>query len=142
MRRIFELIWTYYIVNLFELDLVDSDEIYLSLETWNVYGIKIQFNIRGVRVFDFGPQQQEPLSHLFSRQEIRIVWHRIDLPMAKVGHLIDFINRPHFNKDVAYDTRVIKIETGEELAMPNVLCTVIRTIVVNQYIHCCYEGKF
>ena len=28
----------------------------LSFETWNVYGIKIQFNIRGVRVFDFKPQ--------------------------------------------------------------------------------------
>ena len=31
--------------------------IYLSFETWNVYGIKIQFNILGVRVFDFVPQQ-------------------------------------------------------------------------------------
>ena len=37
MRRIFDLIWTQFIVNLFE---VDSDQIYLSLETWNVYGIK------------------------------------------------------------------------------------------------------
>ena len=24
----------------------------MSFETWNVYGIKMQFNIRGVRVFD------------------------------------------------------------------------------------------
>ena len=45
MRTIFDLIWTHFIVNLFE---VDSDQIYLSLETWKVYGIKTQFNIRGV----------------------------------------------------------------------------------------------
>ena len=35
VRRIFDPIWTHFIVNLFE---VDSDQIYLSLETWNVYG--------------------------------------------------------------------------------------------------------
>ena len=40
MPRIFDLIWTHFIVNLFE---VDSDQIYSSLETWNVYGIKTQF---------------------------------------------------------------------------------------------------
>ena len=93
--------------------------------------MKIKFNKRGVRVFDFGPQRQEPSSHSLSRQEIIIFWHRIDLPIANVGHPIDFINRPHFYRDVAYDTRVIKIETGEELAMPNILCTVIRTTVVH-----------
>ena len=44
MCRIFKLIWTYFTVNLFELNFVDSA---LDLFVF-VYGIKIQFNIRGV----------------------------------------------------------------------------------------------
>lgn len=44
MRRIFKLIWTYFTVNLFELNFVDSA---LDLFVF-VYGIKIKFNIRGV----------------------------------------------------------------------------------------------
>ena len=49
------------------------------------------------------------------------VQHQIRLPMAKVDHFIDFVNRPYFYQDVAYGTRVIKLETGEKLAMPNVV---------------------
>ena len=59
-------IWTYFIVNLLELDFVDSALDLLSFETWNVYGIKIQCNIRGVRVFDFGPQHCHSQRGLFS----------------------------------------------------------------------------
>lgn len=68
--------------------------------------------------------------------------HRIRLPMAKVDHFIDFVNRPYFYQDVAYGTRVIKLESGEKLAMPNIVRTVTRTTMINQYLQYCDEEKF
>ena len=72
----------------------------------------------------------------------KTVQHRIRLPMAKVDHFIDFVNRPYFYQDVAHGTRVIKLETGEKLAMPNVVCTVTRTTMINQYLQYCDEERF
>ena len=68
--------------------------------------------------------------------------HRIRLPMVKVDHFIDFINRPYFYQDVAYGTRVIKLETGEKLVMPNVVRTVTRSTMIHQYQQYCDEEKF
>ena len=56
----------------------------------------------------------------------KTVQHQIRLPMAKVDHFIDFVNRPYFYQDVAYGTRVIKLETGEKLTVPNVVRTLAR----------------
>ena len=72
----------------------------------------------------------------------KTVQHRIRLPMAKVDHFIDFVNRPYFYQDVAYGTRVIKLETGEKLTMPNVVRTVTRTTMINQYLQYCDEEMF
>ena len=72
----------------------------------------------------------------------KTVQHRIRLPMAKVDHFIDFVNRPYFYQDVAYGTRVIKLETGEKLTMPNVVRTVTRTTMINQYLQYCDEERF
>lgn len=67
--------------------------------------------------------------------------HRIRLPVSKVDHFIDFVNRPYFYQDVAYGTRVIKLETGEKLSMPNVVCTVTQTTMIHQYLQYCDEVK-
>ena len=69
------------------------------------------------------------------------VQHRIRLPVAKVDHFIDFVNRPYFYQDVPYGTREIKLETGEKLAMPNVVRTVTRTTMINQYLQYCDEER-
>ena len=62
--------------------------------------------------------------------------------MAKVDHFVDFVNRPCFYQDVAYGTREIKLETGEKLAMPNVVRTVTRTTTINQYLQYYEEEAF
>ena len=72
----------------------------------------------------------------------KTVQHRIRFPMAKVDHFIDFVNRPYFYQDVAYGTRLIKLETGEKLTMPNVVRTVTRTTMINQYLQYCDEERF
>ena len=72
----------------------------------------------------------------------KTVQHRIRLPMAKFNHFVDFANRPYFYQEVAYGTRVIKLETGEKLAMPNVVYTVTRTTMITQYLQYCEEEAF
>ena len=62
--------------------------------------------------------------------------------MAKVDHFIDFINRPYFYQDVAYGTRVLKLDSGEKLTMPNVVRTVTRSTMINQYLQYCVEEHF
>ena len=62
--------------------------------------------------------------------------------MAKVDHFIDFINRPYFYQDVAYGTRVLKLDSGENISMPNVVRTVTRSTMIHQYLQYCTEERF
>ena len=50
--------------------------------------------------------------------------------MPKVDHFIDFVNRPYFYQDVAYGTRVLKLDSREKVAMPNVVRTVTRSTMI------------
>ena len=68
--------------------------------------------------------------------------HRVRLSLPKVDHFIDFINRPYFYQVVAYGTRVIKLDNGEEMMMPNVVRTVTRSTMITQYHHFCEEEGF
>ena len=43
---------------------------------------------------------------------------------------------------MAYGRRVIKLETEEKLAMPNIVRTTTRTTMINQYLQCCDEERF
>ena len=43
---------------------------------------------------------------------------------------------------MAYGTRVIKLETGEKLTMSNVVRTLTRTTMINQYLKYCDEEMF
>ena len=68
--------------------------------------------------------------------------HRVRLSMPKVDHFLEFVNRPYFYQDVAYGTRTLKLDSGETVAMPNVVRTVTRSTMINQYHQYCSEEKF
>lgn len=68
--------------------------------------------------------------------------HRVRLDMAKVDHFLEFANRPHFYQDVAYGSRVLKLDNGEKIPMPNVVRTVTRSTMVKQYQSFCEEESF
>ena len=65
--------------------------------------------------------------------------HRVRLDKVQVAHFLDFINRPYFYQDVAYGTRTLKMDSGAKLRMPNVIRTVTRSTMVNQYLNFCKE---
>lgn len=74
--------------------------------------------------------------------EEKTLRHRVRLPMDKADHFIDFVDRPYFYQDVAYGTRVLKLDSGLEVSMPNVVRTVTRSTMVHQYLQYCNEEEF
>lgn len=68
--------------------------------------------------------------------------HRVRLDMAKVDHFVEFANRPHFYQDVAHGNKILKLDSGEKIQMPNVVRTVARSTMINQYFEFCKEEQF
>ena len=62
--------------------------------------------------------------------------------MEKVDHFVEFADRPHFYQDVTYGNKVLKLDSGEKIQMPNVVRTVTRSTMINQYFEFCKEGQF
>ena len=50
--------------------------------------------------------------------------------MVKLDHFLTFVDRPYFYQDVAYGQRTLKLESGERLAMPNIIRTVTRSTMI------------
>ena len=67
--------------------------------------------------------------------------HRICISEALLNHFIDFVNRPYFHQDVAFGTRKLKVDDGDEITMPNVIRTVTRSTMISQYLHFCEEQR-
>jgi len=68
-------------------------------------------------------------------------YHRVRIDMSKLEHFIEFINRPYFYQNVSDGTKVIKLDSGETMEMPNVVRTVTRSTMINQYMQLCQEEK-
>ncbi len=59
--------------------------------------------------------------------------------MSKVDHFVEFINRPYFYQDVSYGNRILKLDNGKTMEMPNVVRTVTRSTMISQYTQFCRE---
>lgn len=65
--------------------------------------------------------------------------HRIRMDLTKLDHFLTFVDQPYFYQDVAFGTRTLKLESGEKLVMPNVVRTVTRATMIEQYFKFCTE---
>ena len=72
----------------------------------------------------------------------KIPQHRVRLDKGKLDHFMEFTSRPYFYQDVAFGTRKLKLESGEEIVMPNIVRTVARCTIINQYLDFCKEDNF
>ena len=68
--------------------------------------------------------------------------HRVRMDKAKLDHFLEFTWRPYYYQDVAFGSRTIKLESGEEIVMPNVVRTVARCTIIKQYLEYCDETSF
>ena len=67
--------------------------------------------------------------------------YRVRLDTALVDHFIEFVNRPYFYQDVSFGTRKLKLDNGEQVTMPNVIRTVTRSTMIQQYLQFCEEEE-
>ena len=67
---------------------------------------------------------------------------RTRLDPVKVDHFLDFISSPTFLQDVAYGMKTLKLSSGENVEIPNVVRTVISSRLVQLYLSYCTESSF
>lgn len=72
----------------------------------------------------------------------KIVHHRTRIDLSKLNHFLTFADQPYFYQDVSYGTRMLKLESGEQIMMPNVVRTVTRSTVIEQYFKHCSDDHF
>ncbi|KAL9954031.1 hypothetical protein ACROYT_G041519 [Oculina patagonica] len=72
----------------------------------------------------------------------KIPHHRVRIDQRQLDHFLEFTSRPYFYQDVAFGSRKIKLESGQELEMPNVVRTVARCTIIAQYLDFCKEDNF
>ena len=68
--------------------------------------------------------------------------HKVRMDKAKLDHFLEFTSRPYYYQDVAFGIRTIKLETGEEIVMPNVVRTVARCTIIKLYLEYCDETSY
>ena len=71
-----------------------------------------------------------------------IVHHRVRIDPDKLEHFLLFIDQPYFYQDVSYGTRTVKLDSGQEMVMLNVVRTVGRSTMVEQYHQHCREEEY
>ena len=58
---------------------------------------------------------------------------------SKVDHFVDFINRPYFYQVVSYGNKVLTLDNGDRIEMPNVVRILTRSTMIEQYLEYCKE---
>ena len=72
----------------------------------------------------------------------KIPQHRIRLDKSQLDHFLELTSHPYFYQDVALGSRKLKLDSGKELVMPNIVQTVARCTIINQYLGFCKEENF
>ena len=65
--------------------------------------------------------------------------HHIRLDMWKVDHFVEFINRSYFYQDVSYGNKVLTLDNGERIQMPDIVRILTRSTMIEQYLEYCKE---
>ena len=61
---------------------------------------------------------------------------------AQVEHFIQFITSQNVIQDLPFGTRKLRLTSGEEINIPNVIRLLIPSRLVDQYLHFCHETVF
>ena len=72
----------------------------------------------------------------------KIIHHRTRIDLSKLNHFLTFADQPYFYQDVSYGTRMLKLQSGEQIMMPNIVRTVTRSTMIEQYFKHCSDDDF
>ena len=65
--------------------------------------------------------------------------YRVRFDMGKVDHFVDLINRQYFYQDVSYGNKVLTLDNGDRIEMPNVVKILTRSTMIEQNLEYCKE---
>ena len=68
--------------------------------------------------------------------------YRSKIDPEKVDHFVEYLSRPEFVQDVAFGTKMLKLDSGEKIIIPAVIRTVIPSRIISQYLEHCKEQEF
>ena len=71
-----------------------------------------------------------------------IPYHRVRIDKSKLEHFLSFVDQPYFYQDVSFGSRTVKLDSGQRMVMPNVVRTVGRSTMIEQYHQRCREDEF
>ena len=54
-------------------------------------------------------------------------YHRVHIDTSKLEHFLSFVDQPYFYQDVSFETKTVKLDSGQQMVMPNVVRTVGRS---------------
>ncbi|KAK3751918.1 hypothetical protein QZH41_007936 [Actinostola sp. cb2023] len=82
---------------------------YGKLSTWEIKQARSHANLHGPGALPENTKQ-----------------HRVCLDMGKVDHFVEFINIPYFYQDASYGSKILFLDNGERIEMPNVVRTEVK----------------
>jgi hypothetical protein len=57
----------------------------------------------------------------------------------QIAHFVEFITSPHISTDLPFGQKILKLSTGEQIEIPNVIPNMIPTKIIDQYL--CYSAE-
>ncbi len=72
----------------------------------------------------------------------KVPYHRVRIDATKLEHFLTFVDQPYFYQDVSFGTRKVRLDSGQQMIMPNVVRTVCRSTMIKQYQQRCSEEEF
>ena len=72
----------------------------------------------------------------------KIPQRRVRLDKCHLDHFLELTSRPYYYLDVAFGSRKLKLESGEKFVMPNIVRTIARCTIINQYLDFCKRKNF
>lgn len=66
---------------------------------------------------------------------------REKISTESLEHFIDFITSSHIIKDLPFGQKTLKMESGEIVAIPNVVRSLTSSTLINQYFQLCEEDN-
>ena len=66
----------------------------------------------------------------------------VELDPVKTNHFVNFFASENVIQDVAYGTKKLKLDSGDEITIPNVIRTMVPSRIIKQYISYYQETEF
>ena len=114
----------------------------LSLFVHDFTGPELQHMIPGITAWRISEARKHAASSGMGQPVDKKVDIRARLDPVKTDHFVEFMSRPDYIQNVAYGTKKMRLDLGEELIIPGAIRTMIPARIIKQYQSHCERTNF